>query len=90
MPPASSLSDLIQTIKPIFAGNDAQRRTLIEILGISGVLRIPHRIGFFRSFPLTTDRENTPWSKDDWGYPTRWWRGGSGIDREAVSFWFGQ
>jgi hypothetical protein len=31
-----------------------------------------------------------PWHKDDWPYPARWWRGGHGIDRQAIGFWFGR
>ena len=89
LPAGAKLADLVRAIKPILPGNDAQRRTAIEILGNAGVLSIPDRIGFFHSFPITRDREHTPWSKDDWGYPTRWWRGGNGVDKEAVQCWFG-
>jgi hypothetical protein len=90
MPVGAKLSDLLGTIKPIMPGNDAQRRTILGILGFAGVLRIPGYSGFFRSFTPERDREHTPWSKDDWAYPIRWWRGGNGIDKEAVAFWFGQ
>jgi len=88
MPTGAKLGELVRNLKPVLPGNDAQRRTVIELLCLAGVLRIPGRIGFLRSFPIMRDREHTPWSKDDWGYPARWWRGGEGIDREAVSFWF--
>jgi hypothetical protein len=90
MPVGARLSDLLRAITPIVPGNDAQRRTILGILGFAGVLRIPGHPDFFRSFTSEVDRERTPWSKDDWPYPTRWWRGGNGIDEEAAAFWFGQ
>ena len=89
VPPGARLADLVKAIAPIVPGNNAQRRTAIEILGYAGVLRIPEYPGFFRSFTPQINREDTPWSKDDWAYPVRWWRGGNGIDKEAVTFWFG-
>jgi hypothetical protein len=88
MPHGAKLSDLLKKVSPLLPGNDAQRRTVIGILGFAGVIRIPHRSGFFRSFTSESEREHTPWSKDDWPYPIRWWRGGNGVDREAVAFWF--
>lgn len=90
MPGGARLSDLVRVIKQIVPGNEAQRRTIIEILGYSGILRIPEYPGFFRSFTPSANRQYTQWNKDDWGYPTRWWRGGNGIDSEAMAFWFGR
>jgi hypothetical protein len=89
MPVGARLADLVKAIAPIVPGNNAQRRTVIEIFGYAGVLRIPDYPGFFRSFTPVIQRKETPWSKDDWPYPVRWWRGGNGIDQEAVTFWFG-
>jgi hypothetical protein len=82
-------ADLVSGIKHIVPGNSYQRRTVIAVLGFAGILRVPQRPGFVRSFTPAGDREDTPWYKDDWPYPARWWRGGTGIDPEAVAFWFG-
>jgi hypothetical protein len=89
MPMGAKLADLVGSIKPFVSGNAAQRRTVIAMLGFAGVLRIPGRPGFFREFTPASQREETPWYKDDWQYPVRWWRGGHGVDDEAVTYWFG-
>ena len=83
-------NDLLHVIKPIFPSNESERRTLIGILGFAGVIRIPSHSGFLKSYTDFTDRQETSWNKDDWPYPVRWWRGGDGIDSDAVEFWFGQ
>jgi hypothetical protein len=90
MPAGARLADLVAAIKPLVPGGTAQRRCVIATMGFAGVLRIPGRPGFFREFTPVNEREETPWYKDDWEYPIRWWRGGHGIDHEAVSFWFGR
>jgi len=86
----AKLADLLRAIKQIVPGNEAQRRTILGILGYSGVLCIPGYPSFLHSYTAFKNREETPWSKDDWPYPTRWWRGGSGVDKGAAAFWFGQ
>lgn len=89
VPADGKLLELVRSIKPMMSGNEAQRRAAISILGFSGLLRIPGRPGFLNAFTPVFEREQTPWSKDDWPYPVRWWRGGAGIDEAAVDFWFG-
>ena len=86
----AKLSDLVRALKTVASANDAQRRTVIAILGYAGIVRIPDRPGFFKSFTRVADREQTPWHKNDWPYPIQWWKGGQGIDPEAMQFWFGQ
>jgi hypothetical protein len=89
MPAGAKLADLLHAITPLVPGNKDQRRTLIGILGFAGVLPVPERPGFFRLFASEAEREETPWYKDDWPYPVRWWRGGLPVDPDAVAFWFG-
>ncbi len=85
----AKLADLVRAIAPLIPGNKDQRRTLIGILGFAGVLPVPGRPGFFRSFASLAEREQTPWYKDDWPYPVQWWRGGLSVDPDAVAYWFG-
>jgi hypothetical protein len=85
----AKLSDLTRSLKGVVPGNEAQRRTVISILGYAGILSIPGRSGFLESFIPTDAREETPWYKDDWPYPVRWWKGGAGANARAVEFWFG-
>jgi hypothetical protein len=89
MPAGAKLADLLHAIAPVVPGNKDQRRTIIGILGFAGVLPVPGRPGFFGSFAQVGEREQTPWYKDDWPYPVRWWRGGLRVDSDAVAFWFG-
>ena len=89
MPLGAKLVDLVRALRPYVGGNADQRRILIGILCFAGVAKVPDRVGFFRSFPKLREREETPWYKDDWPYPARWWRGGDGVDQRAVEFWFG-
>lgn len=90
VPIDGKLSALVRSIKAIVPGNDAQRRVVISILGFSGLLVVPERSGFLNAFTPVFEREQTPWHKDDWPYPVRWWRGGTGIARYAVDFWFAE
>jgi hypothetical protein len=83
-------TDLLQVIQPIIPGNESQRLTFIGILGFAGVIRVVSKPGFLKTYTDFADRQETPWHKDDWPYPIRWWRGGDGIDRDAVEFWFGR
>jgi hypothetical protein len=81
-------SELVRAIKPVVPGNDSQRLTLLGILGYAGVINVPSKPGFLKTYTDFVDRQPTPWHKDDWPYPLRLWRGGDGIDRDAVEFWF--
>lgn len=89
MPVGARLADLVKAIRIAVGGNVHQRRALIGLLGFAAILAIPGRTGYLREFTPVDQREDTPWYKDDWPYPARWWRGGHGVDREAVAFWFG-
>ena len=86
----AKLAELVRMLRPVLPGNEAQRRTVVGILGYAGILHVADHPGFFQTFTPVPHRTETPWSKDDWPYPARWWRGGHGIDRQAVGFWFGQ
>jgi hypothetical protein len=86
----TKLSDLLRAMKPIVPGNESQRRAIIGILGYAGVISASSYSGFLRTFTYFVDRKETPWSKDDWPYPIRWWRGGDGTDSNAAKFWFGE
>lgn len=88
LPVSAKLSDLVKVLSPIIKSNANERRVLIQILGYAGVLQPRNKPGFFREFVPWSDREVTPWSKDDWSYPVQWWRGRDGVNTEALLFWF--
>lgn len=88
LPSTARLSDLAQALSKLLPSNNAERRTLIGILGYAGILADPGRPDFRRRFVPSAEREHTPWSKDDWPYPVQWWNGSCGLNQSAVDEWF--
>jgi hypothetical protein len=88
MPKSARLADLAKALAPTLPSNDAERRTLIGILGFCGILRDPQKPGYREGFPPYSVREETPWHKDDWPYPVQWWDGSQGVSSEAIRDWF--
>lgn len=87
LPARASASDLSKALQRIIPGNKTERNTLIEILGICGVLESERRPGFRRRFVPERDRETG--ERSDWAYPSCWWRGRDGVNTAAVKEWFG-
>jgi hypothetical protein len=81
-------SQLEKKLPPIFRSNTNERRALIGILGYRGILKDPWKPDFFASFPNFYARKETPWVKNDWPYPVRWWRGSFGVAEKTVAYWF--
>jgi hypothetical protein len=88
MPPNAKLSDLTAALSKVFLSNASERRTLIGILGYSGILRVPSKPGFISEFPSIAHRPIVPWAKNDWPYPVQWWNGSCGVSNQATDFWF--
>jgi hypothetical protein len=88
MPISARLGDLERALSKLLPSNNAERRTLIGILGYAGIIIDPSRPSFQTKFVPCEDREMTPWGKDDWPYPVQWWTGACGLNRSAVSEWF--
>jgi hypothetical protein len=88
LPSAARPGDLEKKLASQFQSNTQERRTLIGILGYCGILSDPSRPNFLETYPVASERDHSPASKNDWPYPVRWWRGAFGIDEEAVGFWF--
>lgn len=88
MPNSGRLKDLSKALAGVFPSNEYERRTLISILGYSGILADPERLDYRTAFPICDQREYTSYAKDDWPYPVRWWTGSIGVNEEAVADWF--
>jgi hypothetical protein len=88
MGPRARLSDLAKALSKLLPSNDAERRTLIGILGYAGILIDPDRPDFRERFVPANERERTPYHKDDWPYPVQWWNGSHGVNEAAVADWF--
>jgi hypothetical protein len=88
MPQKARLGDLEHGLSNVLPSNNAERRTLIGILGYTGIIGDPSRPGFRQHFVRMADRERTPWGKDDWPYPVQWWNGSCGLNQPAADEWF--
>ncbi len=87
LPAAARPGDAEKAIADLFPSNTNERRILIGILGLAGVL-IPRDLPtFWNGYPRISERKQ-PLNKNDWEYPAMWWRGADGVNREALNFWF--
>lgn len=69
-------------------GNMDERRVLLEILAVAGVLEAPEHPGYRERFVDMSRREHTDAHFEDSTYPLWWWRGRHGVNVDAVSEWF--
>ncbi len=88
LPANASVSELAKSLKGVFPSADPERRMLIEILAVTGILQPKGRPGFFNEFAAVRDREQPNHSKNDWNYPAIWWTGADGVNETALAYWF--
>ncbi|WP_119271169.1 hypothetical protein [Taklimakanibacter deserti] len=88
LPPTATASLLEKALAGLFASSKYERRVLIEILCICGILQPKNRSGYFGEFTLAFEREHTSQHYNDWRYPAMWWRGSDGINPTAVEAYF--
>jgi hypothetical protein len=88
LPGTARARDLEKAISGLFKSNKAEREVLLQILGYASVLEAPDRPGYLAKFVPVSERLLPPASKIDWTYPFAWWRGSSGTNMAAVSYWF--
>jgi hypothetical protein len=86
--PDATAGSLEEALVGILKSSKAERRVLIEILAVCGVLLPKNRAGYFGEFTLACDREHTGQHFNDWGYPALWWRGADGVNDAALSQYF--
>lgn len=79
---------LLTAWKPLVPSNLDERRILLEILCISGVVRVKGQPSFRTRFTHAADALPPNGIGSEWGYPTSWWRGGAGVDWDAAREYF--
>jgi hypothetical protein len=87
LPGSARPGHIEEAIKGLFPANASERRQLISILGLAGILIPNGRPTFWREYPFRREREGAS-GKNDWSYPVLWWTGGDGINRDALKYWF--
>jgi hypothetical protein len=88
MEPVATVSSLEKALAGTFKSSKDERRVLIEILAICGVLQPRNRSGYFGEFTFAYEREHTGQHLNDWGYPAIWWRGSDGVSETALAAYF--
>lgn len=81
---------LEKKLASIIKSNNYERRVIIEIMGICGILETENHKGFFDSFVSYTNRPVRPVNKTDWSYPVDWWTGKDGLNESALEFYFSE
>jgi hypothetical protein len=84
-PAGARPAHLEKALAKVVESNKDERRVLLEILGLCGVLQSAGHPGFLHGFVRYDHRAE---SGNDWHYPFCWWRGRDGVCDEAVAFWF--
>jgi hypothetical protein len=90
LPPRSRPGDLCKAISKFLPSNDPERRVLVQILAVCGVLAPAGRPGFLEKF-ATADHMNQDQPNDhknDWTYPAIWWRGADKVNTKMISLCF--
>jgi len=88
VPDGKRASSLDKRLSGVFKSNSAERRSLIETLGICGILQPANRMTYFDGFVETRHQEYTGEHRKDWGYPVIWWQGSDGVNDRAVRHYF--
>ncbi|MEW6282225.1 MAG: hypothetical protein AB1758_26705 [Candidatus Eremiobacterota bacterium] len=87
-PDTARPGQLEKLLRPIVPGNTWERRIVLDILGIAGVLQPSDHPGFLHAYVDLDRRAEPPEYKNDWNYPFCWWRGSDGVNSEAVKLYF--
>jgi hypothetical protein len=82
--------DLCKAISKLLPSNDPERRTLVQILALCGVLAPTGRPGFLQKFATAdhVDRDRPNDHRNDWGYPAVWWTAADRTNAKMVSLCF--
>ncbi|MNS04259.1 hypothetical protein D3C72_356150 [compost metagenome] len=86
-PTGAKPKDLEKALAGVVKSNQAERQVLIQILAYAGVLNCQRYPSFLHRYVPPGERVCPG---NEWGYPAGWWRGGSGVNFEALALYFGE
>lgn len=81
--PTATSATVIRSLAMI-KGNAEERKTLVDILGVTGVIGTPEQPGYQLGFVQFEDREEPDHHFVERAYPACWWRGLDGVNENAV------
>lgn len=92
--PAGRAQQAADSLRSHLKSSNDERRTVIGILGIAGILQ-PRDLASMRTSYVTYEMRNStselhPGGRTDWDYPVYRWSHADGIDAQAASFWFSE
>jgi len=88
--PSDRPTQLEKKIALIIKSNSPERRLIIDMFGICGILETKEHKGFFESYAPYSKQTLRPLNKSDWSYPVDWWTGQDGINEQALEFYFSE
>jgi hypothetical protein len=88
--PASTSSVVLQNhLAKVFKSSKTERDIVVGILGYCGILAIAEHPGYIHSFVPSSDRQLPARRFVDMAYPACWWQRTDGINKDALTYWFG-
>lgn len=88
LPTSARARHAADSVRGLVPSNDAERRTLVEVVGIAGVLH-PSSLGsMIDGYVPDVERNDALLTHSDWGYPVCRWMGHDGVNESAVAHWW--
>jgi hypothetical protein len=85
LPVTATVGILEKALAGVVPSNRNERRQLIEVLCLSGVIAYP---GYRHLFDDTTPPSDRPYRDSDWGAQAMYWRGGDGYCLDRIKEYF--
>jgi hypothetical protein len=85
LPPNATAGHFEKALSSVIPSNKSERRQLIEVLCLCGVLSYP---GYHHYFDDTEPPKDRPYRDTDWGIPAMYWRAQDGYSTEHLQEYF--
>lgn len=89
LPNSARARHAADSLRGLVPSNDAERRTLVDIVGIAGVLQPSTLASMLDGHVPDVERNDALLTRGDWGYPVCRWTGQDGVCERAVAHWWG-